>query len=223
MTVPLFVHLTLLTTSFWRRDPNLFFLMFLALTPTVITYEELLEEGLPVGDRVAVIGTDLIAIEVCRYLLETSFDKPIDLDNWRDAWGIGDIKINRAGVVGFIPKLQTPNRQLFLCEINTAVTRDLLRIPTNKLAWRWLLMCGTQVLRNVAIDMIDNYTLRVRSELDHLDATALRVDHVIVCAGATPADDLSKQLLTSGFPVLELGAVTKKTALSQHVRLSKMP
>ena len=177
---------------------------------TVITYEELLEEGLPVGDRVAVIGTDLIAIEVCRYLLETSFDKPIDLDNWRDAWGIGDIKINRAGVVGFIPKLQTPNRQLFLCEINTAVTRDLLRIPTNKLAWRWLLMCGTQVLRNVAIDMIDNYTLRVRSELDHLDATALRVDHVIVCAGATPADDLSKQLLTSGFPVLELGAVTQE-------------
>ena len=151
----------------------------------VVTYEELLTDT-PVGNRVAIIGNGRIALGISRYLLENKQENERTAQSWRDAWGIGDIRQHAGGVLGFIPEIEPALRQLYLIELDPEVTKKLLRKTHNQWDLTWLLMRGAQTVRNVNIELIDNYAVRISDRPGRTNRHAIRVDHVVVCAECTP-------------------------------------
>ena len=55
--------------------------------PSVLSYAELVEEGKPVGDRVAVIGAGGIGVDISEYL-PTDSSPTLDLKEWKQEWGV---------------------------------------------------------------------------------------------------------------------------------------
>lgn len=151
----------------------------------VLTYEELLEDT-PVGNRVALLGNGRIALAVSRYLLENKAEKQLSAEAWRSAWGVGDIREHAGGVLGCIPEMDQAVRQLYLIELEPEVSKRLLAKTHNRWDYTWLLMRGAQTVKGVNIELIDNYAVRISDGPDRVHRHALRVDHVVVCAGGTP-------------------------------------
>lgn len=176
----------------------------------VLTYEELLDAEEPVGNRVAVIGVNIVGIRVALYLTETSLNEQMTAQKWRNAWGIGDIQINKGGVLGFIPEIEAPTRKVFLLEEEEhkktpPLTDDL------KSDLRWLLMRGVQIYRNIQIDAMDNYSIRIHTKgQQHKDSLAERVNHVILCGLRKSNNELGYRLESAGLSVKKLGTCVEK-------------
>jgi 2,4-dienoyl-CoA reductase (NADPH2) len=165
----------------------------------VLTYEELLADQMAVGDRIAVLGTNTIGLAVARYLAcgqrEAAFQ---DVQTWRNAWGIGSVKENKGGVLGVIPDIAPPVRQVYLMERNDEETKQLLVIHSKLCDWKWLRMKGVQMFRGVNFELIDNYSIHVSRGENHRDPITIPVTHVVVCWDRTPDRSLFFALLTAG-------------------------
>lgn len=175
----------------------------------VVTYEELLGEDAPVGNRVAVLGVNPVSVTVCRYLLEQLEESEMTAEQWRKAWGIGDIRHNRGGILGVVPEIAPPLRQVYLVESSCDQIRDLQKRRTDRWELQWLLMRGAQTLRGVNIEAIDNYALRASWGERHEDRYAVRIDHLVVCSGAVPNTELSMRLSVAGRDVMSIGAAAQ--------------
>lgn len=175
----------------------------------VVTYEELLGENSPVGNRVAVLGVNPVSVTVCRYLLEQLEESEMTAEQWRKAWGIGDIRYNKGGILGVVPEIAPPLRQVYLVESKRGQIQELLKNRTNRWELQWLLMRGAQTLRDVNIEAIDNYALRASWGDRHEDRYAVRVDHVVVCCGAVPNTELAMRLSVAGRDVISIGAAAQ--------------
>ena len=126
----------------------------------VVTYEELLGDNLPVGNRVAVLGINPVSVTVCRYLLEQLEESEMSAEQWRKAWGIGDIRYNKGGVLGVVPEVPPPLRQVYLVESQRGQFANLVKKQTDRWELQWLLMRGAQTMRDINIESIDNHALR---------------------------------------------------------------
>ena len=177
----------------------------------VVTYEELLGDNLPVGNRVAVVGTNTVSVTVCRYLLEQLEESEMTAEQWRKAWGIGDIRYNRGGILGVVPEISPPLRQVYLVESKRGQFENLAKRQTDCWELQWLLMRGAQTMRNINIESIDNHALRASYGERHEDRYAVRVDHVVVCCGAVPNSDLALRLAVTGIDVINIGAASKES------------
>ena len=177
----------------------------------VVTYEELLGDNLPVGNRVAVLGINPVSVTVCRYLLEQLEESEMSAEQWRKAWGIGDIRYNKGGVLGVVPEVPPPLRQVYLVESQRGQFANLVKKQTDRWELQWLLMRGAQTMRDINIESIDNHALRASYGERHEDRYAVRVDHVVVCCGAVPNSELSLRLAMAGIDVLNIGAVTRES------------
>ncbi len=175
----------------------------------VVTYEELLGENAPVGNRVAVIGVNAVSVTVCRYLLEQLEEAELTAEQWKKAWGIGDMRFNRGGVLGVVPEIAPPLRQVYLVESERGQTDQVLREPVDRWELQWLLMRGAQTLRDANIEAIDNFALRASWGERHEDRYAVRVDHVVVCCGAVPNNELEMRLSAAGVNVISIGAAAR--------------
>lgn len=147
----------------------------------VVTYEELLNDT-PVGNRVAVLGNGRIALAVSRYLLEGKSNETRSAQSWRDAWGVGRVKEHAGGVLGVVPEMESAFRQIYLIELNPEITQKLLSKTHNRWDLTWLLMRGAQTVRDVNIEFIDNYAVRISDGRERINRQALRVDHVVICS-----------------------------------------
>lgn len=172
----------------------------------VLTSAHLLEDEQPVGHRVAVIGTNRIAIEVCRYLLENEAESDMSPECWRNAWGVGNPTEHAGGIKGFIPSIQPPERQVYLIESDPKQTERMLKEQHNRWDWSWIRMRGVQTFLDVNIEGMDNFAIRLSHGEHHHDRQALRIDHIVVCEGRTPLDDLEGTLKIAGYKVSKLGA-----------------
>ena len=68
-------------------------------TPNVLSLEDLLQGRVPVGHRVAVIGSGNVAVDVTRHLCTHDLKAH---DEWCCAWGIGDPAEHIGGTLGVI-------------------------------------------------------------------------------------------------------------------------
>lgn len=151
----------------------------------VVTYEELLTDT-PVGNRVAVLGNGRIALFVSRYLLENRAEDQWSAESWRNAWGIGPVKEFSGGVLGVVPEIDRALRQLYLIELDPEISKKLLSKIHNRWDLTWLRMRGAQTVKNINIELIDNYAVRISDGPHRVNRQTIRVDHVVVCAECTP-------------------------------------
>lgn len=176
----------------------------------VMTFNEMLQESLPVGNRVAVIGTNATALSICRYLLNYNKEKPLPPEKWRAAWGIGDIREHAGGVLGFVPEVAPSSRSVYLMESERKQLQALSSTPSQALKLKWLLINGLHTLDDINIEAVDNYSVRVSSGDRHTDRFTVRIDHVVVCSDMFVTDELPETLSRHNREFILIGAATAR-------------
>ncbi len=172
----------------------------------VLTYEELLADQMAVGNRIAVLGMNTIGLAIARYLAcghqEAAFSDPT---LWRNAWGLGSVKDNKGGVIGIIPEIAEPVRQVYLMERDDEETKQLLDNRNKLCDWKWLRMKGVQMYRGVNFELIDNHSIHVSFGEHHRDQLAIPITHVVVSWERSPNRSLYFMLHAAGKKVHTIG------------------
>lgn len=173
-------------------------------SPNVLTYEDLMIDGAPVGNRVVILGDTPPGRSAATYLV--SSHNNISRDAWLRAWGIGNPVHHAGGMLGFVPHLAPPQRNVvLLSEQHSPASSDPLRnLQTYEL--QWLRMNGVQTLSDIVCDSIDPFALRatVMDEQPHQEI--FKVDHIILAVGCEPRTEVANALQALGIPFEWVGS-----------------
>ncbi|GAB3947232.1 NADPH-dependent 2,4-dienoyl-CoA reductase [Kribbella albertanoniae] len=191
--------------------------------PKVLSYVEVVREGKPVGDSVAVIGAGGIGVDVSEFL--TTVDSPtLDLDAWKAEWGVADPTVTR-GALG-VPHPEASPRQVYLLQRKPGRIGAGLGKTTGWVHRAALKNKQVEQLRGVNYERIDDEGLHLTFGPQHEKPRVLAVDTIVVCAGQESVRDLADTLTTSGRPVHIIGGadlaaeLDAKRAIDQATRLA---
>lgn len=180
-------------------------------TPNVLTLEDLLQGCMPVGHRVAVIGSGNVAVDVTRYLCTH------DLRNhneWCCAWGIGDPAEHIGGTLGVIPHLNAAPRKVYLINQTSQTTEDLFLRERRLYEVQWLRMHGVNIFDEADVEQIDSHSVRVSCEGEE-GSTILRVDHIVMIGDREANTELQNDLTELGIPFEAAGSMRLKTSFGK--------
>ena len=156
----------------------------------VLTFEDLLLNRIPVGHRVAVIGSHPIAADIGRYLCAPDIQ---NFNDWLCAWGIGDPAFHRGGMLGVVPHLESVHRKLYLLSPSRLSLEESFRASKRLSELQWLRRHGANIFDQVHSEQIDPFSIKVRTDGEET-SSVLRVDHVVVADLLEPREDLAKAL-----------------------------
>ena len=189
--------------------------------PKVMGYLDVLKHKKPVGKKVAVIGAGGIGFDVSEYLIHSGEAPSQNIAAFMKEWGVDMTLAARGGVEGVKPEIAAPARDVYLLQRKTTKVGGGLGKTTG-----WIHRAG---LKNKAVKMIPGCEYHKIDDAGlHLSVNGgqievLDVDHVILCAGQDPLNELIDGLnkphhLIGGADVAtELDA---KRAIDQGTRLA---
>jgi 2,4-dienoyl-CoA reductase (NADPH2) len=163
--------------------------------PMVLGYVDVLLRGREVGPRVAIVGAGGIGFDVAEFLSHDAGRAATseDIPAFMREWGI-DMTLTARG--GLAPAVEPHSvREIWLLQRKpTPLGRDLGKTTgwAHRLA---LKRRGVRMLAGVAYDGIDDEGLRVTQGGE---AKLLPVDHVVLCAGQEPRNELAQSLAVLG-------------------------
>lgn len=164
--------------------------------PNIITYEDLMTDGAPVGRRIAVLGDTYAGRAVAALLIAPNDN--ISREAWLRAWGIGSPVRHPGGMFGFVPHIEPPMRSVTLISERPGIVgADLLHTP-RAYELQWLRMNGVQTVGHAHVDSIDPYAIRIRTGEDGAQQHILRVDHIVLALGCEPKKELADALRAHG-------------------------
>ncbi|MGE6107086.1 FAD-dependent oxidoreductase [Aeromonas sobria] len=168
----------------------------------VLNYLDVLRDGKPVGQKVAVIGAGGIGFDVAEYLVEKRVERDAEhhRDHWLKEWGIDRQLAQRGGLI--VPEIDAPERQIWLLQRKESKVGDGLGKTTG-----WI---HRTVLKNRKVKMLSAVQyLGIDDEGLHIQIgeakQCLPVDNVIICAGQEPLRELQAGLQAAGKPVHIIG------------------
>jgi len=175
--------------------------------PKVLSYIEVLLQGKPVGENVAVIGAGGIAFDVSTFLMHRhSSADPID--DYRTAWGIDPNYAQRGGLA--LAHTVGTGRKIWILQRSKGKVGDRLGKTTGWAHRLSLKNQGVKMLSEVQYLKIDDAGLHITVKGE---AQLLPVDHVIICAGQEPLRALQAPLQQAGIPVHLIGGAKEATEL----------
>ncbi|MFG0764028.1 FAD-dependent oxidoreductase [Aeromonas media] len=193
--------------------------------PKVLNYLDVLRDGKPVGQKVAVIGAGGIGFDVAEFLVEKKAEGSADhqRDHWLREWGIDKSLGERGGLIK--PEIDAPERQIWLLQRKESKVGDGLGKTTG-----WI---HRTVLKNRKVQMLSGVQyLRIDDEGLHIQVGEARqclpVDQVIICAGQEPLRELQAGLQAAGKPVHIIGGadvaaeLDAKRAIRQGAELASV-
>ncbi|MGE6292395.1 FAD-dependent oxidoreductase [Aeromonas media] len=193
--------------------------------PKVLSYLDVLRDGKPVGDKVAVIGAGGIGFDVAEFLVEKKGEGSAEhhRDHWLREWGIDKSLGERGGLM--TPVIDAPERQIWLLQRKESKVGDGLGKTTG-----WI---HRTVLKNRKVQMLSGVQyLRIDDEGLHIQVGEARqclpVDQVIICAGQEPLRELQAGLQAAGKPVHIIGGadvaaeLDAKRAIRQGAELASV-
>jgi 2,4-dienoyl-CoA reductase (NADPH2) len=164
--------------------------------PKVLSYLDVLERHVAVGDKVAIIGAGGIGFDVGEYLLHDEHAAlPMSIDQWTREWGV-DLSVANAGGLT-APVASTPRRQLWLLQRKTTRPGATLGKTSGWVHRATLLRGGVKMLAGVQYDRIDDAGLHITVGGV---AQVLDVDHVVICAGQDSLAELMPAEGVTGGP-----------------------
>ncbi|MCF0252868.1 MAG: FAD-dependent oxidoreductase [Duodenibacillus sp.] len=176
----------------------------------VLGYEDLFGRGASVGNRVAVLGFNHVSLAIAKFLADTPVKEPMTAEAWLKAWGVGDVKAHRGGVLGVIPQISAPQRTIYLLERSPRETAWILSDPKNDAVYRWLRLRGVQTITGHNIELIDNYSFKISRGDQRKTPFTARIDHFVNAWGLLPNTALSEDLERSGFRHRAVGSVASE-------------
>jgi len=163
----------------------------------VLTYADVLLHKKTVGKRVAIIGSGGIGFDVAEYLAHDISHDSVSLDvaNYMKEWGV-DMEYNTGGSLaenGADP-LPSP-REIYLLKRSKGKHGKQLGKTTGWIHRSSLAMKKVNMLAEVTYEKVDDHGFHITVGGD---SRILDVDHVIVCAGQEPLNDLHDGLVAAG-------------------------
>ena len=192
--------------------------------PKVLGYMDVLGEGKPVGDRVAIIGAGGIGFDVAVYLThDTAALTETDPFTFLREWGVDPAYASRGGLLETFPKASQKAREVHLLQRKSGKMGKDLGKTTGWIHRAALIRKGVRMIGGVTYRRIDDLGLHI-SVGD--EKRVIPVDTIVICAGQEPLRTLQTALESAGMPVHLIGGADKaveldaKRAILQGARLA---
>jgi 2,4-dienoyl-CoA reductase (NADPH2) len=189
--------------------------------PSVVTYLDVLRDGAPVGDQVAVIGAGGIGFDVAEYLTDGGEGASLGPRTYFRQWGVDMDYAAPGGLTK--PERPAPPRAVHLFQRKTTKVGAGLGKTTGWIHRTELKHRGVTMTAGATYDRIDDEGLHLT-----VDGTAsvLPVDTVVLCTGQEPQRSLYEELTGAGRAVHLIGGadvaaeLDAKRAIDQGTRLA---
>ena len=191
--------------------------------PKVLSYIDVLKDKKNVGKRVAVIGAGGIGFDVSEYLTHEGESTSQNIDAWLKEWGIDKSLEARAGIEDVIPQFDASPRAVFMFKRSNSKFGGNLGKTTGWIHRSTLKKKKVQFIGGVSYTKIDDKGLHYTQ---NGEAKTLEVDHIVICAGQVPFQELYQPLIDAGRNVHVIGGaflaseLDAKIAISQGARLA---
>lgn len=189
--------------------------------PSVLGYLDVLRDGAPVGDRVAILGAGGIGFDVAEYLTDGGDKASEDPATYFRHWGV-DMDYQGPGGLA-APERPAPPRTVHLLQRKASKVGAGLGKTTGWIHRTELKHRGVTMVPGVQYDRIDDAGLHVTVE-GH--SQVLEVDTVVLCTGQEPRRDLYEELSAAGCSVHLIGGadvaaeLDAKRAIKQGTELA---
>ncbi|MBZ6176256.1 MULTISPECIES: NADPH-dependent 2,4-dienoyl-CoA reductase [Streptomyces] len=161
--------------------------------PSVLGYLDVLRDGAPVGDRVAILGAGGIGFDVAKYLTDGGDKAHEDPGTYFRRWGVDTGYRAPGGLAA--PERPAPPRTVHLLQRRTTKVGAGLGRTTGWIHRAELRHRGVTMVPGVRYDRIDDAGLHFTVG----DAsTVLEVDTVVLCTGQEPSRGLYDELVAAG-------------------------
>ena len=196
--------------------------------PKVLSYLDVLDKKMPVGQKVAIIGAGGIGFDVAEYLIGMQHDHSSsqDISAFMAQWGVDMSMENRGGLLPTQSK-EAENihevdskREIHLLQRKPGRVGSELGKTTGWIHRKGLTAHGVKMQNNCEYTNIDNQGLHLNI---NGQPTILQADNIIICAGQESKRDLLEGLET---PHQIIGGADQsagldaKIAINQGVRLA---
>ena len=192
--------------------------------PSVVTYQQVIGERVPVGETVAVLGAGGIGFDVSEFLLHEPYES---LEHWMERWGVVDPALERGGLG---TKVKAPaRRQVYLLQRKHTELGKGLGKTTGWVHRATLKDSGVEMIKGVTYDRIDDEGLHVTvraNEKAEPEELLVKADTIVLCTGQESVRDLLLPLEEQGVPVHVIGGadvaaeLDAKRAIKQATELA---
>ncbi|MFB7361383.1 oxidoreductase [Streptomyces hydrogenans] len=189
--------------------------------PSVLSYLDVLRDGAPVGERVAVIGAGGIGFDVAEFLTDGGEGASQDPETYFRQWGVDTSYENRGGLR--TPERNAPPRQVHLLQRKTTKVGAGLGKTTGWIHRTELKHRGVAMVAGVSYDRIDDEGLHLTVDGE---PQVLPVDTIVLCSGQEPRRGLYEELVAAGRTAHLIGGadvaaeLDAKRAIDQGTRLA---
>ncbi|WP_447035947.1 oxidoreductase [Streptomyces sp. DSM 118878] len=189
--------------------------------PSVVNYLDVLRDGAPVGERVAIVGAGGIGFDVAEYLTDGGEKASLDPATYFRQWGVDMDYRGRGGLTE--PERPTPPRTVHLLQRKTSKVGKGLGKTTGWIHRTELRHRGVAMVAGASYDLIDDAGLHIT--VDGV-SSVLPVDTVVLCTGQEPRRGLYEELLAAGRSVHLIGGadvaaeLDAKRAIKQGTELA---
>ncbi|MFI5480879.1 FAD-dependent oxidoreductase [Streptomyces rubiginosohelvolus] len=168
--------------------------------PNVVSYLDVLRDGAPVGDRVAIIGAGGIGFDVAEFLTDGGDAASLDADTFFRQWGVDTAYEDRGGLRA--PERPKSPRTVHLVQRRTTKVGAGLGKTTGWIHRTELRHRGVEMIAGASYDLIDDKGLHLTVDGE---PRVLPVDTVVLCAGQEPRRELYEALSAGTVPVHLIG------------------
>ncbi|GAA0909419.1 NADPH-dependent 2,4-dienoyl-CoA reductase [Streptomyces thermoalcalitolerans] len=161
--------------------------------PSVLGYLDVLRDGAPVGDRVAILGAGGIGFDVAEYLTDSGEGASEDPATYFRHWGVDMEHRTPGGLVA--PERPAPPRTVHLLQRKTTKVGAGLGKTTGWIHRTELRQRGVTMIPGVRYDRIDDAGLHITVDGA---STVLEVDTIVLCTGQEPRRELYEKLVAAG-------------------------
>ncbi|MFF8908271.1 oxidoreductase [Streptomyces olivaceoviridis] len=161
--------------------------------PRVLGYLDVLRDGAPVGDCVAVLGAGGIGFDVAEFLTDGGDKASEDPETYFRNWGVDTAYRAPGGLAA--PERPAPPRQVHLLQRKTDKVGAGLGKTTGWIHRTELKHRGVTMVPGVRYDRIDDAGLHITVGDE---SAVLEVDTVVLCTGQEPRRELYEELVAAG-------------------------
>ncbi|MFG2331682.1 FAD-dependent oxidoreductase [Streptomyces sp. NPDC048604] len=189
--------------------------------PSVVGYLDVLRDGAPVGERVAILGAGGIGFDVAEFLTDGGEGASQDAETYFRQWGVDTSYEQRGGLR--TPERPKPPRQVHLLQRKTSKVGAGLGKTTGWIHRTELKHRGVTMVAGATYERIDDEGLHLTVDGE---TSVLPVDTVVLCTGQEPRRGLYEELVAAGRTAHLIGGadvaaeLDAKRAIDQGTRLA---
>ncbi|MDT9691318.1 NADPH-dependent 2,4-dienoyl-CoA reductase [Streptomyces sp. P9(2023)] len=189
--------------------------------PSVVSYLDVLRDGAPVGERVAIIGAGGIGFDVAEFLTDGGEGASQDPETYFKQWGVDTSYETRGGLRA--PERPRPPRQVHLLQRKTTKVGAGLGKTTGWIHRAEMKHRGVTMVAGATYERIDDEGLHLTVDGE---PRTVPVDTIVLCTGQDPRRGLYEELIAAGRTAHLIGGadvaaeLDAKRAIDQGTRLA---